>query len=210
MSKVFAFSGGCYSGKTTSMLEVKDILESKGYTVKILGERIRERATKPIDEIRQNPSEYFKLQKKVITGKIHDERKAFADTSDTIYLVDRALSDSLFYLQTYTDFTDFSATQLSDYTRFYAYTYRNALYSFKHYSKLIMFKPITDVKTEDSMRPKHVGIVNNVEYLGIYTNTISFAYMAHRLTSNDYMFSCVSAINYKPEDIVNSIIIPKL
>ena len=103
MSKVIAFSGGCFSGKTTTMNEVKAYLEDAGYKVVVLGELIRTATSKPIDVIRKDPTAYLRLQEKIIRSKIEQENKALEDDSNTVYLADRAITDSLFYLQNYVD-----------------------------------------------------------------------------------------------------------
>ena len=70
MSRVIAFSGGCFSGKTTTMKFVKEQLISAGYKVTVLDEIIRTVTDKPIDEIRKNPSAYLDLQKKISSSSI--------------------------------------------------------------------------------------------------------------------------------------------
>ena len=64
-----AFSGGCFSGKTSTMEALKFILEKEGYNVVIISEAMREtevaKSGMSIDAIRQDANLYFKLQKEI-------------------------------------------------------------------------------------------------------------------------------------------------
>ena len=96
-----AFSGGCFSGKTSTMEALKSVLEKDGYKVVIVSEAMREtevaKSGMSIDAIRQDANLYFKLQKEIIKKKVKQERDVpFNDEPDTIYLFDRAITDSLF------------------------------------------------------------------------------------------------------------------
>ena len=75
MSKIIAFSGGCCSGKTTTLQALAKELEAHGRKVVILHENIRvfidALGLKSIDEARENPETYLRIQNKAIREKIY-------------------------------------------------------------------------------------------------------------------------------------------
>lgn len=186
MSKVVAFSGGCFSGKTTTINALKDKLEGRGKKVVVLDELIRKYATKPIDEIRKNPSEYLALQCRIIRGKMTQELKAFADTSDTIYLADRSIFDSLFYLTHCVD-----KSQLSDKDMLKFYDLYNEVASYienkVNYSYIIMFHPLQNAKTNDAFRPRLLSEASNYEYenIKLYVEGYSCRDIIHYVNLNN-------------------------
>jgi hypothetical protein len=171
-----AFSGGCFSGKTSTMKALKSILEKYGFTVIILDELIRKsqkaKATKSIDEIRRDANEYFELQKEIIQEKIKQENKAFNSSKPIIYLFDRALTDSLFYYEFYVDKNNLH-NKLS-YFEFYEDIVNSVIKSFNLLDMLIEFKPLMNIKNEDTMRPAMINNSAQVEYLGIHRNNAAF------------------------------------
>ena len=167
MAKVFAFSGGCHSGKTTTMNKVAELLEARGYTVKKLSELMREVAPiKDIDSLRKSPRLYLWTQEKIISEKISQEEKAFADTSDCIYLVDRAITDSLFYLEHYVDKSDLKDNWLDRFCTLDAKARKHMHRAFSHglYTAVIQFKPIDNITEQDAYRPKRLDLMAKYEY----------------------------------------------
>ena len=61
MSKVIAFSGGCFSGKTSAIQLVKDDFIAKGLTCVVIEELIRDYKIKSIDDLRSDPNAYFEI-----------------------------------------------------------------------------------------------------------------------------------------------------
>lgn len=175
MSKVIAFSGGCFSGKTTAAFVIKSYLENAGYKVVVLDELIRTATDKPIDEIRKNPAEYLKLQETIIRGKIEQEIKAFADTSDVVYLADRAITDSLFYLQNYVDKSSLNDEEIIRFCNLHKDVIQHAKYAFSDfgYLSVIEFKPLRGENT-DKFRPKHIDHSKEYEHDAIRTLNLSF------------------------------------
>lgn len=175
MSRVIAFSGGCFSGKTTAVFVVKSYLENAGYKVVVLDELIRTATDKPIDEIRKNPAEYLKLQETIIRGKIEQEIKAFTDTSDVVYLADRAITDSLFYLQNYVDKSSLSDEEIIRFCNLHKDVIQHANYAFSDfgYFSVIEFKPLYGENT-DKFRPKHIDHSKEYEHEAIHTLNLSF------------------------------------
>lgn len=178
MSKVIAFSGGCFSGKTTTINEVKAYLEDAGYKVVVLGELIRTATSKPIDMIRKDPAAYLRLQEKIIRSKIEQENKALEDDSNTIYLVDRAITDSLFYLQNYVDKSGLSNEDMVAYCKLHkeVIEHANKVFGIKEpkYFVVLEFSPI-DGTSDDMFRPKHIDCSKEYEHDAICVLNNSFA-----------------------------------
>lgn len=165
MSRVIAFSGGCFSGKTTTMKIVKEQLESAGYKVAVLDELIRTATDEPIDKIRKNPSAYLGLQEKVIVAKIQQERKAFEENSNVVYLADRAISDSLFYLQNYVDKSNLTPDEMTRFCTLHEYVVSHVKRAFGEfgYYAVIEFKPLNG-KNTDKYRPDIINVSKVYEY----------------------------------------------
>ena len=112
---VIAFSGGCFSGKTTTMEKLKETLEARGHRVTMLSELVREHKIESIDKLRENPSKYLAFQNEIISAKIEAENACKSTDTDVI-LIDRAITDSMFYLLFYVDKNKLS---FEDITLFY-------------------------------------------------------------------------------------------
>lgn len=176
MSKVIAFSGGCFSGKTTTMNEVKAYLEDAGYKVAVLGELIRTATGKPIDVIRKDPTAYLRLQEKIIRSKIEQENKAIEDNGDNIvYLADRAITDSLFYLQNYVDKSGLSDEDMVAYCKLHKEVIEHAhnIFSAKNFF-VLEFSPINNGTSDDIFRPKHIDFSKEYEHDAISLLNSSF------------------------------------
>lgn len=211
MSKVIAFSGGCFSGKTTAMQAVKKSLENAGCKVTVLDELIRTVTDKPIDVIRWDSSEYLELQDKIIRGKIAQEIKAFEDESDTIYLVDRAITDSLFYLQNYVDKSSLSSNEMKVFCELHKDTIQHARRAFQHarrafgcpsddsgYFAVVEFKPLVG-KNTDLLRPMHIDYSKEFEHDAIHILNLSFRY------SSSVPFKYVDLNESDVQNLVSSI-----
>lgn len=183
MSTVIAFSGGCYSGKTTTIGVVKKALENAGYEVATLNELIRVATSKPIDELRKNPSEYLKLQEKIIREKIEQENKAFEDKSDKVYLIDRAITDSLFYLQNYVDKSALTEEEMIRYCKLHKTVISHAKKAFSQfgYNVILEFVPIKGACIDDKYRPKHITYSKEYEHDAI--SILNFNFMYRNVTS---------------------------
>lgn len=208
MSKVIAFSGGCFSGKTTTMNKVKVYLEDAGYKVVVLGELIRTATNKPIDVIRKDPIAYLHLQEKIIRSKIEQENKALEDNSDTIYLADRAITDSLFYLQNYVDKSNLSYKDIIAYCKLHkeVIEHANKVFGIKEpkYFMVLEFSPIIG-KSNDKFRPKHIDYSKKYEHDAICILNNSFATQIIRVNLNEISINeLMHTIKYKVEhNLVN-------
>lgn len=172
MSKpiVIAFSGGCFSGKTTTMEKLKESLEKRGHRVIMLSELVREYKIGSIDELRENPSKYLAFQDSIITSKISAEAhllsQAYSDTD--IVLVDRAITDSLFYLLFYVDKKELTERDLNIYWHLLSRAQNHAEYAFKHiYDEVIEFAPINKLCDDTVFRPQKIDILKYIESIAI-------------------------------------------
>lgn len=162
-----AFSGGCFSGKTSTMEALKSILEKEGYKVAIINEAMREtevaKSGMSIDAIRQDANLYFKLQKEIIQKKIDQEFKAFNGEPNTIYLFDRALTDSLFYYEFYVDKSKLDNKE--EYFKFHKYLLDKVSSTLNQVDLLIEFRPLENCNiNDDKMRPAYLEEVSYSEF----------------------------------------------
>ena len=161
---VIAFSGGCFSGKTTTMEKLKETLEARGYRVTMLSELVREHKIESIDKLRQDPSAYLKFQQDIILEKIDAELNCTKLDVDVV-LIDRAITDSLFYLLFYVDKSKLS---FDDIALFYGLQNRIRMHmkqAFEQiYNLVIEFSPINAACDDKVFRPKQIGALKYIEY----------------------------------------------
>jgi len=105
--KYFCFTGGCFSGKTTTMNLIKDRFENiHGIKTMILGEPIREyKGTVDISEYRKDQEKYLQLQIET-TGIRKDRELSTVDKykdEKVVVLQDRGIADCIFYTRHYID-----------------------------------------------------------------------------------------------------------
>lgn len=168
---IIAFSGGCFSGKTSTMEALKSILEKDGYRVVIISEAMREtkvaKSGMSIDAIRQDANLYFKLQKEIIRKKINQEFNAFNGKPNTIYLFDRAITDSLFYYEFYVDKSKLDNKE--DYFNFHKFLLSKISSTLNQIDLLIEFKPLKSCNiNDDKMRPTYLKEASYSEYKCIH------------------------------------------
>lgn len=201
MAKLILFSGGCNSGKTTTLKAVASKLQSLGYKVNILDEIIRKETDKPIDELRKDAKAYLELQDKIIRAKIEQEKAAIEDNrTDDIYLADRAVTDSLFYLENYVDKSWLDEEGLKLFCKLHSSVNEYLKHYFWRYSLVVEFKPVA-VRELDLLRPVHVDMMKNFEYVCIAR--LNYCY------SNGYKKQNFMAadLNYmKIEEVIDKII----
>lgn len=170
------FSGGCYSGKTTTMQKFIKALENKRVEVKVLDEIVRKHKIQSIDELRKNPATYLDFQNMIINEKIEAELSCFNENRKQVVVCDRAITDSLFYLLFYVDKANLNEEQMALYANLYESIDQYAKRAFNEiYDLLIEFKPIDKNETYDSYRPKNISINKYIEHKMI--STLNDAYM---------------------------------
>ena len=201
MAKLILFSGGCNSGKTTTLKAVASKLQSLGYRVNILDEIIRKETDKPIDELRKDAKAYLALQDKIIRAKIEQEKAAIEDNrTDDIYLADRAVTDSLFYLESYVDKSRLDEEGLKLFCKLHSSVHEYLKHYFWRYSLVVEFQPIA-VRELDLFRPVHVDMMKNYECVGIAR--LNYCY------SNGYKkqnFMAADLNHMKIEEVIDKII----
>ena len=202
-----AFSGGCFSGKTSTMEALKSILEKNGYKAVIIGEAMREtevaKSGMSIDAIRQDANLYFKLQKEIIQKKIDQELEAFNGEPNTIYLFDRAITDSLFYYEFYLDKNKLDNKK--EYFKFHKYLLDKVCSTLNQVDLLIEFKPLNNCDVNiDKMRPAYLKDVSYSEYICI--SRLNYNY---RRKDDRHGFMCINLnskyYNNCIEQIINKI-----
>ncbi len=171
MAKVIAFSGGCHSGKTTTMNKIAEHLKAQGYSVKVINELMREKIHVSIDELRKSPHLYLEVQESIISKKIDQECAAFNDKSNTIYLVDRAITDSIFYLDNYVDKSNLTDAEIIRLCNLDFVARQHAMDAFNYgYDMVITFEPFDIIgEQKDAFRPKQLNALKDYEYQGIST-----------------------------------------
>ena len=165
------FTGGCHSGKTTSIHIIKKILEKRGKRVYIFSEIIRNHNIGSIDEIRSDANKYMDLQNQIINEKI-DMELSLSESNyeedinryNCVVLVDRAITDSLFYLTFYTDKNGFNDESKKNFINTYN-RIQNHLKNINNiYDYVFEFKPIQNIIENDNFRPKELDKMKEIEY----------------------------------------------
>lgn len=201
MATLILFSGGCNSGKTTTLKAVAKKLQSNGYSVKILDEIIRKEANKPIDELRKDVKAYLALQNKIIREKMEQEQIAINDNyTDDIYLADRAVTDSIFYLENYVDKSKFDEEDIKLFCKLHREVHEYLKRYFWRYTLVAEFQPIA-VHEVDMFRPRQIELMK--EYEATCIARLNFAY-SNGYRKNNHI---VIDLNYvKMDDAVDTII----
>lgn len=152
------------------MLKVKELLEAEGKTVTILQNTHRPLITSTIDELRAKPKEYLAFQRKVLESRIEAEKEAFS--KEGIILIDRGLSDFIFYLTFYTDKASLDVEQLNELTDIYAMAHNHAIWSYADlYDVVFQFEPIAipSIEALTNTRPLRLAALQFSEYNAIHT-----------------------------------------
>lgn len=176
-TRFIVFSGGCFSGKTTTMLKAKEIFEKHGHAVVLLSELVRKREIVSIDEIRKNPFAYLAFEEDVIREKIAQEIKLHKQNKKQVVLVDRSITDSLFYLTFYTDKSELGELEWERYELLHAEVVAHIKFAFNYiYGPILEFSPITKTENTDTQfRPKQIDLLKNIEHDIIHSFNESFA-----------------------------------
>lgn len=162
MATLILLSGPCNSGKTTVLNALYNKLFSNGIKAMILNELIRQKTDKPIDELRKNAHEYLLLQEQIITEKMEQEKIAIGDTHTEVWIADRAITDSLYYLENYVNKTELSEED----TKLFAKLHKricNYLDRYFAYYNLVQFTSLKAIE-QDMFRPKNFSSLQQYEY----------------------------------------------
>lgn len=172
MVRFIAFSGACFSGKTTFIGKLSRVLRDKGKEVVVLSENCRKHKywEGSIDDIRSKPEEYLSAEELLIAQNIKDEIDLVtkcSESKDMYVLIDRALTDSLMYLILYLDFSALSKNSKKRYWDLYETLDKSIKNSFSEvYDAVVQFKPISpELKDpDDEFRPKDLMTTQSLEY----------------------------------------------
>jgi hypothetical protein len=167
---VIAFSGGCFSGKTTSINYISEKFKNSVF----IDEIIRKKNIISIDTVRKNPIEYLYLQDDIIRKKINQEYEFISKNKDKIILIDRALSDSLFYLTFYLDKSNFKEKEYEIFNKLFndlVFHINNNKYDF-----VLNFFPLNIFCEDKKFRPKNIDFSKHQEHILITSYNNYFFY----------------------------------
>lgn len=168
-----AFSGGCLSGKTTAMNVVSEMAIAKGFEVVKLSEIIRSALppTESIDELRKDAKKYLAFEYNVINAKINAEKNAYNKyryNDRVVIVVDRAITDSMFYFMHYLNYNELSVDEIKATNRFLAIMRMHIDIAFESiYTHVFEFVPL-NVENNDSLRPANIDSIKYVEHSHIH------------------------------------------
>jgi len=164
---IIPFSGACLSGKTTTMLLLKEYLESQGYSVRLIKEPIRDildYLNLTIDDLRSDFDTFIKVQREVISN-----RRSFEITMSDIYeedfvFIDRSAADSFFYITYYPNKKNLTDEQVLLYNELVKETIEYVNDSV--YDMILNFVPLQNIKLEDvnEYRPSNISVGKLIEY----------------------------------------------
>ena len=210
--KFVAFSGGCFSGKTTTMNLIKDKLEANGFDVVVLNENIREflNTSNTIEDVRRDANAYFVLQEDVITNKIIREHRfyknqylSYKHNTNLIVLADRSLIDSLFYYLFYVDKNNLTRRNAENYETFYGKIDKSIKTAFERiYDLILMFEPLNKKCDDNIYRPISIDTLKYTENRMI--KTLHDSYMA-KCNNNDLAVMNIDLNKDSQESVVNYI-----
>lgn len=202
VSKIIAFSGGCFSGKTTTIKYVKDVFNKDGLNCISLDEIIRNYSIESIDALRQDQSKYLQVQQHIIREKIAQEKECYNNKKNKVILIDRAISDSIFYLTHYVKFDSLTYKEKSMYLDLMNEVDDYAKFAFKKvYDCIVFLKPIENKDNNDIFRPGQIDVTKYVESKVIdlfnlgYTQD-RFKYITFDLNKDDVSLVPQVLINY--------------
>lgn len=174
--KFIVFSGGCYSGKTTTLEIVAEHLRSKGYTVGILSELVRTTNIVSIDDIRSKPTEYLEFQMQVTPEKIRLEVEAWAEAKYDYILEDRSIVDSLFYLVFYTDKSKYTTADWIKYNQLFELIEQHIEWTHKIYDQVLFFYPLEQMCFDKKFRPADIDTIKHLESKMIFRLQLGYGF----------------------------------
>lgn len=165
MSKIIFFSGACNSGKSSALKLAELYLKDKGYQVKTLEESFIP-VDASIDDLRKDANKYFEAQKEYILNRIAREKEIVVSQDNTIWLVNRALTDTLAYYLFYINKAELTEENVHEYTTLYLtlidylYTYAN---NPNNYWCVHLVNSYLDIDLSKKSRPKYLKDLQIIE-----------------------------------------------
>lgn len=164
------FSGGCYSGKTTALENAYTHLLDNNIKSAKLSEVVRSKNIPSIDELRKDSNRYLNFQYEVINEKIEAELRAFRKNEEVVMLIDRAITDSLFYFLFYTDKSMLADKNFQKFEALYKMIDTYCTFAFEEvYDDIMFFKPIETHCCDNVFRPSKINITKHTESKAILT-----------------------------------------
>lgn len=165
---ILALSGGCYSGKTSVMKNIQ--ANNPGLNVIVLPELMRSIKMLSIDDLRNNPGEYLKVQDEIVRRKMLYENDVANSHDFDIAVFDRAITDSLYYLVNHVDSRRLTYSESVIHNNLISDAQRHAIYAMEHiYTHLAFFLPIEAEFEESKFRPSNIHEVKYKESIFIQT-----------------------------------------
>lgn len=161
-----AFSGPNHSGKTTTMTKLFDKLAGMSKDVIVFGENMHKLMQgKSIDDIRADPKLYLDIEWQCIEERIQFEAaiQKYENDKDVVALIDRPLSDSLYYLVAYTNTSLFGFEDLDKFKVLVEKT-KAACEKYMLNQIVYVFNPLCIECTDFKYRPKNIKSVAQHDY----------------------------------------------
>ena len=189
---VVAFSGGCCSGKTTTLNALKEQLEKEGKKVLVFKADshayLAERNT-TIDAIRRRALDYLRFQEWICHEQANFENQILQDRyyDYDVILLDRSLFDCLFYTQYYIDLGNESlqlGMGLNRYHDLQLYLDKYITKAIERiYDMILFFEPITKPagNTATYTRPIGLDMLKYIEGFGI-SKIVDYYSSSNRIT----------------------------
>lgn len=198
-TKVIAFSGGCFSGKTTAIGYMKNYLENHGKVVAVSEECMRPlyKEGETIDSIRADFGRYLDFEIEMIREKIRVDLELINSGKYDYVLIDRSLTDSLFYYTFYVDKSKFSKEQWKKYSNFFK-ELDLAIFRFCGlYDVMFQFEPLDYSKCDDKkFRPEYLVEIGNCESRLINTLNKGYPFKCNTVYINFNYMALDKLINY--------------
>lgn len=199
ITKVIAFSGGCFSGKTTAIDYIKNYLEGNGKSVAVSEECMRPvyKEGETIDSIRADFERYLDFEIEMIREKIRVDLELIESGEYDYVLIDRSLTDSLFYYTFYVDKSKFTKEHWKKYSEFFRELDLYIMKFCELYDTMIQFKPLDYTKCEDKkFRPKDLAEIGNCEWRLINTFNKGYPFRCKMVTIDFNILPLETIINY--------------
>lgn len=167
------FSGGCFSGKTSTIDKFKELLGDHCIT---LDEIVRKKDISSIEDMRKDSRAYLRFQQEIISEKILQEVETENKNIGKVILIDRALSDSLFYLNFYVDKSQLQDEDFNFYSNLLTKVTNSAKYAFDNvYDFILQFSPINKRCDDKVFRPLNINNLKHIEgkLISIYTKSFT-------------------------------------
>lgn len=162
-----AFSGPNHSGKTSTLTRLYEALLEQDIDVIVFAENMhRLMQGKSIDEIRNNSELYLNIQEQCIDERIKFESE-LDPRKNTVVLIDRPLTDSLFYLRNYLDTGGLSQVGLARYEQLVTKTKMLCSELMPTADRILVFKPLLATCDDKTYRPQNVDELKHRDYDGM-------------------------------------------